>query len=231
MVRLEVESEQGMNERRSAEDRFYKAFNANPGPIAITTIPDECYLDVNESFLQVTGFERREVIGRTASELNFWTHPEERAHLIEELSEHKHVRDLEIGFNTKSGEKRTGLESAEIIDVGGQVCMLAILKDITELKVAQEKLLHNAFHDSLTNLPNRALVPGPPGENGDARQAAQGFPVRRAVHRYRPLQNRERQPGASRGRRINRPIFQAYSALLAPRGRDFQAGGLGSPRA
>jgi len=157
MVRLEVESAQDMNERRSAEDRFYKAFNANPGPIAITTIPDEFYLDVNESFLQVTGFERREVIGRTASELNFWTHPEERARLIKELSEHKHVRDLEIGFNTKSGEKRTGLESAEIIDVSGQVCMLAILKDITELKVAQEKLLHNAFHDSLTNLPNRAL--------------------------------------------------------------------------
>ena len=35
--------------------------------------------------------------------------------------------------------------------------MLAILKDITELKQAQEKLVHDAFHDSLTNLPNRAL--------------------------------------------------------------------------
>ncbi len=35
--------------------------------------------------------------------------------------------------------------------------MLAILKDITELKQAQEKLLHDAFHDPLTNLPNRAL--------------------------------------------------------------------------
>jgi predicted signal transduction protein with EAL and GGDEF domain len=64
---------------------------------------------------------------------------------------------LEIAFNTKSGEKRTGLESAETIDVGGQVCMLAILKDVTELKQAQEKLVHDAFHDSLTTLPNRAL--------------------------------------------------------------------------
>ena len=157
MVRLEVESAQDVTERRSAEDRFYKAFNANPEPIAIATIPEECYLDVNESFLLVTGFQRKEVIGRTASDLNFWTYPEERTRLMEALSEHGRVRDLEIAFNTKSGEKRNGLESAEIIDVSGQVCMLAILKDITELKQAQEKLVHDAFHDSLTNLPNRAL--------------------------------------------------------------------------
>ena len=157
MVRLEVESAQDVMERRKAEDRFYKAFNANPEPIAIATIPEERYLDVNESFLLVTGFQREEVIGRTASELNFWTVPEERARFMETLSEQGRVRDLEIAFNTKSGEKRTGLESAEIIDIGGQVCMLAILKDITELKQAQEKLVHDAFHDPLTNLPNRAL--------------------------------------------------------------------------
>ena len=157
MVRLEVESAQDVTERRSAEDRFYKAFNANPEPIAIATIPEERYLDVNESFLVATGFQRKEVIGRTASDLNFWTYPEERTRLMAALSEHGRVRDLEIAFNTKSGEKRNGLESAEIIDVSGQVCMLAILKDITELKQAQEKLVHDAFHDSLTNLPNRAL--------------------------------------------------------------------------
>ena len=157
MARLEVESAHDVTERRRAEDRFYKAFNANPEPIAIATIPEERYLDVNESFLLVTGFQRAEVIGRTASDLSFWTYPEERARLMEALSEQGRVRDQEITFNAKSGEKRNGLESAEIIDLGGQVCMLAILKDITELKQAQEKLVHDAFHDSLTNLPNRAL--------------------------------------------------------------------------
>jgi len=157
MVRMEVESAQDVAERRRAEDRFFKAFNANPEPIAIASIPEQRYVSVNESFLQVTGFRREEVIGFTASELNFWTYPEERARLMDTLAEHGRIRDAEIGFNTKSGEKRIGQESAEIIDVGGQVCMLAILKDITELKRAQEKLVHDAFHDSLTNLPNRAL--------------------------------------------------------------------------
>ena len=85
MVRLEVESAQGVMERRKAEDRFYKAFNANPEPIAIATIPEERYLDVNESFLLVTGFQRQEVIGRTASELGFWTCPEERARFVRDV--------------------------------------------------------------------------------------------------------------------------------------------------
>src|ERR1700722_8642614 len=95
MVRLEVESAQELMERRSAEDRFYKAFNANPEPIAIATIPEECYLDVNESYLTVTGYQRKEVIGRTAKELNFWTYPEERDRLMETLSENRRVRDQE----------------------------------------------------------------------------------------------------------------------------------------
>ncbi len=105
MVRLEVESAQDLLERRKAEDRFYKAFNANPEPIAIATIPEERYLDVNQSFLLVTGFQREQVIGRTASELDFWTVPEERAHFIQTLSEKGRVRDLEICISIRSPAK------------------------------------------------------------------------------------------------------------------------------
>src|ERR1041385_239008 len=153
MTRLEGVSEQDVAERRKAEDRFYKAFNANPEPIAIATIPEECFLDVNESFLLVTGFQRNEVIDRTSSQLDFWIYPDERARLMQTLTEQGRVRDFEIAFKTRSGERRTGLESAEMIELGGQACTLSILKDITELKRAQDKLVHDAFHDSLTNLP------------------------------------------------------------------------------
>ena len=71
MARLEVESAQDVIERKKAEDRFYKAFTANPEPITIATISEERYIDVNESFLRVTGFRRDEVIGRTSLELKF----------------------------------------------------------------------------------------------------------------------------------------------------------------
>jgi PAS domain S-box-containing protein len=131
---------QDITERKQAEERFYKAFNANPEPITIGTISEGRYIDVNESFLRVTGYRREEVIGRTSLELKFWERPEDRAKLVEMLNEQGRVRDLEITFLTKSGERRTGLDSAEVIEVAGQKCIIAILKDITETKLLENQL-------------------------------------------------------------------------------------------
>ena len=125
--------------RKEAEERFYKAFNAIPEPMTIASASEGRYLDVNESFLRVTGYSREEVIGRTSLELKFWERPEDRARLVEILEKQGSVRDLEITFLTKSGEQRTGLDSAEIIERAGEKCILAIFKDITEKKILEQQ--------------------------------------------------------------------------------------------
>jgi two-component system, cell cycle sensor histidine kinase and response regulator CckA len=124
-----------ISERKKAEERFYKAFNATPEPITIANFADGRFVDVNETFLRATGFDREEVIGRTSLELEFWDRPEDCADLIEALKKHGSVRDMEITFRAKSGERRTGLNSAEVIDIAGQKCVLAIFKDITNQKI------------------------------------------------------------------------------------------------
>jgi two-component system cell cycle sensor histidine kinase/response regulator CckA len=129
-----------ITERRNAEEKFRKAFNANPEPITIATISEGRYIDVNESFLRVTGYSREEVIGRTSRELNFWVGPEDRSIFIEKLKKQGSVREMEIGFRTKSGEIRTAVDSAEIIDVAGQECVIAIFRDITEQKTLEKQL-------------------------------------------------------------------------------------------
>jgi len=129
-----------LTESKRAEERFYKAFHLNPEPITIATVSEGRYLDVNESFLRITGYRRDEVIGRTSLELKFWERPEDRATLIELLKQQGSVRDLEITFRTKSGEQRTALDSADIIEVNGQKCIIAILKDITERKALEKQL-------------------------------------------------------------------------------------------
>jgi len=129
-----------ITERRNAEEKFHKAFNANPEPITLATIPEGRYLDVNESFLRVTGYSREEVIGRTSTELKFWAQPEERATFLKMVMRQGSVRDLEISFRTKSGEIRAAVDSAEIIDVAGQECAIAIFRDITERKTLEKQL-------------------------------------------------------------------------------------------
>ena len=139
IVRL-VGTAQDVTERMKAEERFYKAFNANPEPMTIATLSDGRYIDVNESFLRVTGYQREEVIGRSSLELQFWKSPEDRARFVEILANQGAVRDLEINFLTKSREERTALDSAEIAEFDGEKCVIAILKDITERKSLEKQL-------------------------------------------------------------------------------------------
>jgi PAS domain S-box-containing protein len=129
-----------ITERKNAEETFRKAFNANPDPITIATLPEGRYLDVNESFLRVTGYSREEVIGHTSRELNFWERPEDRATFIKLVLRQGSVRDFELTFRTKSGEIRTATDSAEIIDVAGQQCTIAIFRDVTDRKTLEKQL-------------------------------------------------------------------------------------------
>src|SRR5205814_1261585 len=106
----------------------------------IATVAEGRYIDVNESFLRVTGYEREEVIGRTSLELKFWEPPDDRARFLEILKKQGSVRGLEIAFLTKSGERRTGLNSAEVIEIAGQKCIIAIFRDFTEQKFLERQL-------------------------------------------------------------------------------------------
>lgn len=132
--------DRNITERKNAEERFYKAFHASPEPITIATVSEGRYVDVNESFLRLTGYQRDEVIGRTSLEVRFWDRPEDRAKLVDILNKEGRVRNLEITFLTKSGEQHTGLDSAEVIDVAGQKCIIAFFKDITEQKLLEKRL-------------------------------------------------------------------------------------------
>ncbi len=149
---LELTSQELLNANQKAEDRFQKAFNANPEPISITTVSEERYIDVNQSFLRVTGYRREEVVGHTSLELDFWARPDDRAKLLDALTNQGQVRDLEITFRTKSGEERAGLHSAEVIELGGSKCVLAIMKDITEGKLLENKLRQSQKMEAIGQL-------------------------------------------------------------------------------
>jgi PAS domain S-box-containing protein len=124
-----------------SEQRFAKAFKANPQPMSLTTFAEGRYIDVNESFLQMSGYERREVIGSTSFELRIFEKPEDREELVGPLRENGSVRNLELKFRTKGGEFRILLSSAELIDLGRQQCILVASSDITDRKHLEEERL------------------------------------------------------------------------------------------
>ena len=62
----------------SAEQRFEKTFNANPAPAVICRLSDYRYVKVNVGFLEMTGYARDQVIGRSVYELDVLDQAERR---------------------------------------------------------------------------------------------------------------------------------------------------------
>jgi two-component system cell cycle sensor histidine kinase/response regulator CckA len=116
---------------RKSEERFSKAFRSSPVAITISTEAEGRYLDVNDAFLQMVERMRKDVIGRTTTELNFWAEPSQRVEMVRQLGVSGRVTGLRAQGKTSTGEIRELDLSAELIEIEGR-CVLAITRDITE---------------------------------------------------------------------------------------------------
>ena len=104
------------------------------------TLSDEngCYIDVNQSYSNLTGYKKNELIGHTSSELNI-IEPDERKRFLDQSRENGSLKDIDFEINTKSGEKRSVISSSEFIKVGDNSRFITFIYDITDRK-EREKL-------------------------------------------------------------------------------------------
>lgn len=122
---------------RESEGRFASAFNSSPLSITITSLKTGKLVDVNETFIKMTGYSRAEAIGRSTTELGLWEKPADRDAELESVTSDGHVRNAEFQFRIRDGSTVTGLLSAELLELGGEPCALTVIQDITQRKQAE----------------------------------------------------------------------------------------------
>ena len=140
-----------------SEERFSKAFRGNPQPMSLTRLEDGRYLDVNASFLMMSGYTRPEIIDHTSIELQIFSDETDRHKLlVEPLLTKGSVRNLEMDFRTKSGAYRTLLSSAELLDLAGEKCILVASSDISDRKTLEQdlRLSEREFSTLVENSPD-----------------------------------------------------------------------------
>jgi len=125
---------------KESEERYKLAFNTSPDAVNINKM-DGTYIDINEGFIQATGYTRKEVIGVSSVELEIWAIPADREKMVSELKKRGRVDDLETVFRAKDGQLITGLMSARIIHLNREPHILSITRDITKRKRLEEELL------------------------------------------------------------------------------------------
>src|SRR5207245_6084150 len=115
----------------------------------------------NPYLMRVTGYAKQDVIGKNFFDL--FVQPDRREQVsrgfLEAIGRGIIGAHIEMEITTQAGERRiilwnnTVLRSPEASVVG----IAGIGSDVTEQRQAESQLVHNAFHDALTRLPNRAL--------------------------------------------------------------------------
>jgi PAS domain S-box-containing protein len=126
---------------KESEEKFSRAFQLNPDAVIITRTKDGTILDVNDSFINMTGYSREETIGRSsATDLHLWADPKSRDRYVGEIVRAGTVRDMELWFRVKNGDLRLGSLCGAVLEISGDQCILSTIRDITEERRAAEQL-------------------------------------------------------------------------------------------
>lgn len=118
---------------RDSEEKFSKVFNTLPAIMTISSLSDNKLIDVNEAFSQITGYQRDEVLGRTIIG-PLILNQQDGFKIRRKFGQKGNIKNIEVNFHTKYGEKRLGLLSAEPVIIDGQKCKLVAILDITDLR-------------------------------------------------------------------------------------------------
>ncbi len=129
-----------ISELKKSEEKFSKAFNNTDISISISSFETGKLLEVNNSFLNMMGFGKEEIIGENILDVPLIIDEGQRLKLKKEIEKNKSLYNYEIKMRTKDNKIRTGLCNIVPIKINGEECLLSSILDITERNSIMEEL-------------------------------------------------------------------------------------------
>jgi PAS domain S-box-containing protein len=127
---------------RLSEEKFSKAFHISPDAISINRLSDGRIVEINNGFIDLTGYSTEDMIHNSSLSTNIWAIPVQAQKFYDKLKRRGEISNMECAFKKKDGTLWTGLLSARLIDVNQEPSFISIIRDITERKQAEDELQH-----------------------------------------------------------------------------------------
>ena len=120
---------------RKKEDKRLRMLVANsPAGMALSRVSDGIFIEINDAFLNMCGYAREEVIGRTSEELYLWPDPVERRQRLAEFKVKRQIQNFTTQIRQKSGRIIPVLGSIHLTAFDGEDHLFGVLIDMSELE-------------------------------------------------------------------------------------------------
>jgi PAS domain S-box-containing protein len=139
---------QDVSEQYDAEERFERMFQANPAPALILRLADQRYTRANRGFLEMTGYPRTAVVGRSLFELDILNDAERLELAKQRLGDGRTIPQMEAELPLPNGQTKLVILAGQPIEVGDDKCMLFTFADLEPRRQAEKSLRESEAHFS-----------------------------------------------------------------------------------
>jgi PAS domain S-box-containing protein len=140
---------QDVSEQFDAEERFEAMFRANPAPALIVRVADQRYVLVNQGFLDLSGYDRDQIVGKTLFDFDFLAEVDRKAFVKERVAAGKSVPQLEAELPLAGGDKTLVVLAGQPIQVADEDCLLFTFADLEPRRRVQRALEASERHFAL----------------------------------------------------------------------------------
>ena len=128
-----------LREEKEAQQRLERVFQLSPSPMALSEMENRTFVQVNDAFLEVTGYSREEVLGRSSADLGVFLESDLQNQAAQTLQDEGRLANLELQIRRKDGTLRHGMFWGTILENQGKRYLLTTMLDITERKEAENQ--------------------------------------------------------------------------------------------
>ncbi len=134
---------QDVSLRFEAEQRFEQTFNVNPAPAVIMRLADQRYVKVNQGFLDLTGYQKDEVLGRALYDIDILKDAAALDVAKERLREGRMVPQMQADLELPDGGRKLVIVAGQPVELDDEPCMLFSFADLEPRRQAENELRHS----------------------------------------------------------------------------------------
>ncbi len=135
-----IQKEIALMKVKERERQFRLLFKTNPDAVIITSLDDDVIVDVNDGFLNLTGYKSQDIKSKKTSEISLWNDFKDRAKMLSSVEEEGKIVIYETKFKFNNRKSLTVLVSASKIYLNGKPHLFSVVREIEKLKQIENEL-------------------------------------------------------------------------------------------